>query len=75
MTELNNENRERRKKPYRKPEIEIHAVQTEKNLMIAVSGTTTPEESQAKGFDPYTDGDDDAWEIRSHGLWDDEQDF
>ena len=45
------------KKPYVKPRIECLEVQFGKSLMIAVSGTTTPEESQAKENLWFDDGE------------------
>ena len=49
-------------------------MQSEESVMIPVSGTTTPEESQAKQFDMWTDNDDESLVIESHDLWDDEED-
>lgn len=62
------------KKKYVKPCIEVISMQSEESVMIPVSGTTTPEESQAKQFDMWTDNDDESLVIGSHGLWDDEED-
>lgn len=63
-----------KKRKYIKPRIEIVSMQSEESVMIPVSGTTTPEESQAKQFDMWTDNDDESLVIGSHDLWDDEED-
>ena len=61
----------KQKKPYVKPWIELLAVQSEKSIMIAVSGKTTPEESQAKeGLWPDEE-DDNLWNGWKPDLWDD----
>ena len=60
------------KKSYVKPQIEILEVHYEESVMIAVSGTTTPEESQAKQYNLWTDDEDDVWTHKSSNLWDDE---
>lgn len=64
------------KKSYIKPTTEIIRGKGE-NLMVQISSTTTPEESEAKGFDGWNDSDNDdekvsristnAWE-----AWDNE---
>ena len=73
MIVKNKDEKEGQKKPYLKPMIEIHTILLEKDLMIAVSGTTTPEESQAKTFDLWTDEEDDLWGNKNPDLWDDEE--
>lgn len=73
MKIANKERQEKQKKPYVKPVVVICPIQLEQNLMIAVSGTTTPEESQAKQFDLWTDGEDDIWTINHPNLWEDEE--
>lgn len=61
----------RKKRKYMKPRIEIITMQSESSIMIPVSGTTTPEESQAKeGM--WTDEEDDLWNTRHPDLWDEE---
>jgi hypothetical protein len=67
---MNKNEKERQKKPYLKPKIEIHAIQTEGSMMITVSGTTTPEESQAKKYDRWMD-DEDGLDSRPTNIWDD----
>ena len=60
------------KKLYVKPRIECLDVQFGKSLMIAVSGTTTPEESQAKENLWFDDGDEEnPWSGYKPDLWDD----
>ncbi len=66
---------EKVKKLYQKPQIEIIHVQSEQHLMIPVSGTTTPEESQAKEYDFWPEDEcDDIWGAysKSSDLWGDE---
>lgn len=70
MKVMNKNEKERQKKPYLKPQIEIHAMQSERNLMIAVSGTTTPEESQAKMNDIWMD-EENGLDSRPTNIWDD----
>ena len=65
---MNKNEKERQKEPYLK--IEIHAIQTEGSMMITVSGTTTPEESQAKKYDRWMD-DEDGLDSRPTNIWDD----
>lgn len=60
------------KKPYVKPRIECVEMQFGKNLMIAVSGTTTPGESQAKENLWFEEGDEEnPWYGYNPDLWDD----
>lgn len=70
---MNNKSKEQkvmRKRPYQKPQIEVIHVQSENNLMITVSGTTTPEESQAKQNDNWMDGEN-GLDSRPSNIWDD----
>jgi hypothetical protein len=54
-----------------KPRIEIITMQSNQSIMIPVSGTTTPEESQAKeGM--WSDEEDDLWNTWHPDLWDEE---
>ena len=54
-----------------KPRIEIVSMQSDRSIMIPVSGTTTPEESQAKeGM--WSDEEDDLWNTWHPDLWDEE---
>jgi len=71
----NKDEKGRQKMPYLKPKTEILTIQPEKNMMIAVSGTTTPEESQAKMFDIWTDEEDDIWRHKNPDLWDDGEEY
>ena len=73
MRIINKERQEKQKKPYVKPVSVICPIQLEQNLMIPVSGTTTPEESQAKQFDLWTDGEDDIWKTNHPDLWEEEE--
>ena len=59
------------KRPYVKPRIELLAVQSERSIMIAVSGKTTPEESQAKETLWLDEEDDNLWNGWKPDLWDD----
>ena len=61
----------KQKKPYVKPRIELLAVQSERSIMIAVSGKTTPEESQAKEGLLLDEEDDNLWNGWKPDLWDD----
>ena len=61
----------KQKKPYVKPRIELLAVQSERSIMIAVSGKTTPEESQAKEELWLDEEDDNLWNGWKPDLWDD----
>ena len=61
----------KQKKPYVKPRIELLAVQSEKSIMIAVSGKTTPEESQAKEGLFLDEEYDNPWNGWKPDLWDD----
>ena len=61
------------KKKYLKPRIEIRAMQIEGSVMIPVSGTTTPEESQAKQLDMWSDKEDGDGDAVPRGVWDDEE--
>lgn len=61
----------KQKKPYVKPRIELLAVQSERSIMIAVSGKTTPEESQAKEELFLDEEDDNLWNGWKPDLWDD----
>ena len=54
-----------------KPRIELLAVQSERSIMIAVSGKTTPEESQAKEALWLDEEDDNLWNGWKPDLWDD----
>lgn len=58
------------KKSYIKPTIEIIRGEGE-NLMFQISGTTTPEESEAKGFGDwnYSDNDDEKVSRISTNAW------
>ena len=70
---MNNKSKEQkvmRKRPYQKPQIEVIHVQSENNFMITVSGTTTPEESQAKQNDNWMDGEN-VLDSRPSNIWDD----
>ena len=60
-----------KKRKYMKPRIEIITMQSESSIMIPVSGTTTPEESQAKEV-MWTDEEDDLWNTWHPDLWDEE---
>ena len=51
--------------------IELLAVQSERSIMIAVSGKTTPEESQAKEGLFLDEEDDNLWNGWKPDLWDD----
>ena len=62
-----------KRKPYQKPKISVVKMESREEMMIAVSGTTTPEESQAKQNDIWSDEEDDLWNYRSKNLWDDEE--
>ena len=60
-----------KKRKYMKPCIEIITMQSDRSIMIPVSGTTSPEESQAKeGM--WSDEEDDLWNTRHPNLWDEE---
>lgn len=60
-----------KKRKYMKPRIEIITMQSDRSIMIPVSGTTTPEESQAKeGM--WLDEEDDLWNTWHPDLWDEE---
>ncbi len=70
MNDKSKEQKEMKKRPYQKPQIEVINIQSDNNLMITVSGTTTPEESQAKQNDGWMDGGND-WNSRPSNIWDD----
>lgn len=70
MNDKSKEQKEMKKRPYQKPQIEVINIQSDNNLMITVSGTTTPEESQAKPNDGWMDGEKD-WNSRPSNIWDD----
>ena len=53
-----------------KPRIEIITMQSERSIMIPVSGTTTPEESQAKKNDIWMD-EENGLDSRPTNIWDD----
>ena len=60
-----------KKRKYMKPRIEIITMQSDRSIMIPVSGTTSPEESQAKeGM--WSDEEDDLWNTWHPDLWDEE---
>ena len=60
-----------KKRKYMKPRIEIITMQSDRSIMIPVSGTTTPEESQAKEV-MFTDEEDSLWNTWHPDLWDEE---
>ena len=59
------------KKKYVKPRIDILNCQFGESVMITVSGSTTPEESQAKGNLWGDDGNGDSEKSWNQNLWDD----
>ena len=59
-----------KKRKYMKPRIEIITMQSEQSIMIPVSGTTTPEESQAKKNDIWMD-EENGLDSRPTNIWDD----
>jgi len=59
-----------KKRKYMKPRIEIITMQSERSIMIQVSGTTTPEESQAKKNDIWMD-EENGLDSRPTNIWDD----
>ncbi len=59
-----------KKRKYMKPRIEIITMQSERSIMIPVSGTTTPEESQAKKNDIWMD-EENGLDSRPTNIWDD----
>ena len=60
-----------KKRKYMKPRIEIITMQSERSIMIPVSGTTTPEESQAKKNDIWMD-EENGLDSRPTNIWDDQ---
>ncbi len=61
-----------KKKKYMKPCIVIVTMQSERSIMIPVSGTTTPEESQAKEI-MWMDDEEDVWNTKHPNLWDEDK--
>ena len=59
-----------KRKTYQKPHIEVLSILSDECQMIAVSRTTTPEESQTKEADLWMDEEEDLWKSQSHSLWD-----
>ena len=59
-----------KKRKYMKPRIEIITMQSEQSIMIPVSGTTTPEESQAKKNDIWME-EENGLDSRPTNIWDD----
>lgn len=59
-----------KKRKYMKPRIEIITMQSESSIMIPVSGTTTPEESQAKKNDIWME-EENGLDSRPTNIWDD----
>lgn len=59
------------KKKYVKPRIDILNCQCGESVMITVSGSTTPEESQAKGNLWDDDGRGNSGSNWKRNLWDD----
>ena len=59
-----------KKRKYMKPRIEIITMQSERSIMIPVSGTTTPEESQAKKNEIWMD-EENGLDPRPTNIWDD----
>jgi hypothetical protein len=59
-----------KKRKYMKPRIEIITMQSERSIMIPVSGTTTPEESQAKKNDIWME-EENGLDSRPTNIWDD----
>ena len=70
MNNKSKEQKEMKKRPYQRPQIEVIHVQPEDNFMITLSGTTSPEDSQARQNDGWMDGEN-GWNSKSSNIWDD----